>query len=130
MTLEFSSDQEEVFHRNARRAEAKRLAPIMRKSMPLHTEPYAPPKQPAQHLEDTIFAALERAHEWKLKTHSATVDFVILWLMLGPDFDRAPQVESVLVSEQASVDSIVKALLVELKWHLHQEAKQEKAGAK
>jgi hypothetical protein len=134
MPLEFSSDQEEVLHRNARRAEAKRLAPIMRKSMPGNTERYVPPHQAPQHLEDTVFAALERAHEWKLKTHSATVDFVILWLMLGPDFDRAPQVEAVLVSELASVDVQIKALLVELKWHLHQEArqqaKQEKAAGK
>lgn len=125
MTLEFSSDQEEALHRNARRAEAKRLTPIMRKSMPGITERYVPPNQAPQHLEETIFAALERAHEWKLKTHSATVDFVILWLMVGPDFDRAPQIEAVLVSELASVDAQVKALLVELKWHLHQEAHQE-----
>lgn len=52
--------------------------------MPDMTARYLPPEQTPQHLEETIFAALERAHEWKLKTHSATVDFVILWLMLGP----------------------------------------------
>lgn len=130
MTLEFSSDQEEAFHRNARRAEAKRLTPIMRNSMPDITERYVPPNQSAHHLEDTIFAALERAHDWQLQTHSATVDFVILWLMLGPDFDRLPEIESLLSSEVAQRDTKVKALFVELKWHLHQEAKQAQAGGK
>lgn len=125
MTFEFDEDQEASFHRNARRVEAQRLAPIMRKSMPGVTQRYAPPEQPPSHLEEVIFAALERAHEWQLQTHSATVDFVILWLMLGPDFDRAPQVEAVLVSELAQIDNQVKALLVELKWRLHQEAKKE-----
>lgn len=130
MTFEFSPDQEAVFHRNARRKEAQRLAPILRKSMPGITEPHVPPMQPPQHLEDSIFAALERANEWQIQTHSATVDFVILWLMLGPDFDRAPQVEAVLVSELAQIDNEVKALLVELKWRLHQEAQQDQAGRK
>lgn len=134
MPLEFSSDQEEVLHRNARRAEAKRLAPIMRKSMPGNTERYVPPNQAPEHLEETIFAALERAHEWKLTTHSATVDFVILWLMLGPKFDQAPQMKAVLARDPALVDAQVKALLVELKWHLHleaqQDAKQEQAKEK
>lgn len=130
MTFEFSPDQEAAFHRNARRKEAQRLAPILRESMPGITERHVPPAQPPQYLEDAIFAALERANEWQLQTHSATVDFVILWLMLGPDFDRAPQVEAVLVSDQAQIDTAVKALLVELKWRLHQEAQQDQAGGK
>lgn len=130
MTFEFSADQEEVLHRNARRAEAQRLTPIMRQSMPDITARYVPPEQTPQHLEETIFAALERAHEWKLQTHSATVDFVILWLMLGPNFDRIPQIEALLAFDQASVDAKVKTLMVEFKWHLHQEAKQEQAGEK
>lgn len=128
MTLEFNSDQEEVFHRNARRAEAKRLTPILQKSMPGIIERYVPPNQPLEHLEEIIFAALERANEWKLQTHSATVDFVILWLMLGPDFDRAPPVRELFAGGPEQVDRKVCALLVEIKWHLHTEAKRDQAG--
>lgn len=113
MSLEFTNDQQNELDRNARRAEAQSLAPIMRKNLPDDT-----PRLTDTQLEQQIAAALDRAAQLDVKTRSASVDFVILWLMLGPQFDERHEIQVFFKTSTASMDAKIKALMSEFKWRL------------
>jgi hypothetical protein len=120
MALEFNDEQQQALNRNARRAEAQRLTPIMRKNMPEQTERFTDDK-----LEQSIMAALERTVVWQVQTRSASIDFVILWLVLGPNFDDTFEIKDFFRTGPASsIDAKIEALMSEFKWKLHQEEGQ------
>ncbi len=114
MSLEFDDAQHNALDRAARRTEAQRLLPIMRKSLAEHVDDL----NDAQ-LEDRIAAALHRAAAWGVQTRSSATDFVILWLLVGPEFDRQAGIKPFLECQDASMDAKVTGLMAEFKWQLH-----------
>jgi hypothetical protein len=101
--LQFNQKQKDAFDKQARWREARRLAPVMRRNFAEQTKNL----DDAQ-LEQTIAQALDRAAAWSLSKHSACVNFVILWLLLGPDFDKAEKVRRYLNYPIPHVDTSVK----------------------
>ena len=114
MSLEFNEAQQDALDQAARRPEAQRLAPIMRKSLSEYVENL----NDAQ-LEDSIAAALHRAARWGVQTRTSATDFVILWLMVGPEFDQQAGIKQALEQPKASMDAKVSGLIAEFKWQLH-----------
>ena len=113
MPLEFNDGQQKALDRNARRTEAHSLAPLMRKNLPDDTA-----RLTDNQLEQEIAAALDRGAQINVQTRSASVDFVILWLMLGPRFDESDEIQKYLKTSTASMDAKIKALMSEFKWRL------------
>ena len=113
MPLEFNDGQQKALDRNARRTEAHSLAPLMRKNLPDDTA-----RLTDNQLEQEIAAALDRGAQINVQTRSASADFVILWLMLGPRFDESDEIQKYLKTSTASMDAKIKALMSEFKWRL------------
>ncbi len=114
MSLEFNDAQHNALDRAARRTEAQRLAPIMRRSLCDHIDDLSDAQ-----LEDSIAAALDRSALWGVQTRTSSTDFVILWLMIGPEFDQQNGIKSFLTQQDASMDAKVTGLMTEFKWRLH-----------
>ena len=114
MSLEFNDAQQNALDQAARRAEAQRLQPIMRKSLADHVDDLSETQ-----LEDSIAAALHRAARWGVQTRTSATDFVILWLMVGPEFDQQAGIKQALEQPNASMDAKVSGLMAEFKWQLH-----------
>ena len=114
MSLEFNDAQQNALDQAARRTEAQRLLPIMRKSLADHVDDLNDVQ-----LEDSIAAALHRAARWDVQTRTSATDFVILWLMVGPEFDQQPGIKQALEQPNASMDAKVSGLMAEFKWQLH-----------
>lgn len=114
MSFEFNDAQLNALDRAARRTEAQRLLPIMRKSLTDHVD-----DQSDAQLEDAIAAALHRAAAWQVQTRTSATDFVIMWLLVGPDFDQQAGIKPFLECQDASMDAKVSGLMAEFKWQLH-----------
>ena len=117
MEFEFSKEQQEALDRPAREAEAKELAPIMRRNFPEETK-----NLDDEQLRNEVATALHRAAQWGVKTRKASVNFVMLRLLLGADFDTSEDVKSFLGTPFVSGDAKVNAFMGEFKWRLHLEA--------
>lgn len=113
--LEFNSEQQRAFDRAAQRREAQRLTPIMRRNF---TDILAQWNDAS--LEDAIADALNTAAQLGVKTRTASTDFVILTLLLGPHFHGEPGVAHLFVAQGADIDARVRLLMSEFKWQLGQ----------
>jgi hypothetical protein len=116
MTLEFNSDQQDVLDKAARHEQAKRLLPSMRQNLNDHMPKVLSDAQLLKQIE----AALDSAAHWGVETRTASVNFVILWLLLGPDFDKAEPVQKLFKAPGAGMDAKVNLFISEFKWQLHQ----------
>lgn len=118
MTLEFNDHQHQALDQAARRAEAQRLAPIMRNSFTAQLQPLTDDS-----LLLEIATALDRAAHWGVQTQTASVNFVILWILLGPKFDTAAEIQTLFTARGPDMDTKVNALMSEFKWRLYQDEK-------
>ena len=114
MSIEFSDQQKFEFDRAARLKEAERLTPIFHHNFPGQTQNLS-----KQALTLEILRALDRAAEWGVETRSACVDFSILWLLIGPNFDQSEEVGRFFRFPVSSMAMKTKALMSEFKWRLH-----------
>ena len=111
--LTFDSHQQKTFDGNARQREAERLLPIMRRNFP----------EEAKTLDDgqlgaIIQRALDRASQWKIETRAGCTNFVILWILLGADFDQAPEIKNYLETPEYNRTEKINALMNEFKLRL------------
>ncbi len=123
MTFAFDSRQQALLDQAARQKEAMRLRPIMRENL---VEATAALDDAA--LLAHITAALGRVAAWGVRQRGAATDFVILWLLLGPDFDRAPAIGRLFSPGgpgTPGIDAKVRALMAELQWKMRTATDQE-----
>ena len=114
MSFEFNDAQHNALDQAARRTEAQRLLPVMRKSLRDHVNHFNDVQ-----LEDNIAAALHRAAAWGEQTRTSATDFVILWLMVGPEFDQQAGIKAFLDRRDSGMDAKISGLMAEFKWQLH-----------
>jgi len=115
MTFQFSDAQQEKLDDAARQDEAHELLPIMRRNFAEKTARFDDVS-----LEQEIKNALDRAADLEIQTRTSSVDFVILWLLVGADFDQIPQISKFLKRHFGSIDQRVSFLLLEFKAQLLQ----------
>ncbi len=114
MNFELTDHQIAQLDSHAQQQEAVRLSPMVRENFPELTQ-----SQTDEQLQASIQAALARCSHWQVQTHAAMVDFVILWVLIGKNFDSAPEIAHLLNLKGTSIDTKIRALLTEFKWQLH-----------